>query len=180
MTEQPDLTPTPPTPLEQAKTQFIQLWGASAANWGINRTMAQMHALLLVSPEPLSTEDLMTQLQISRGNASMTVRDLIDWGLVYKELRAGERREFYVAEKDMLQVTRCIIRERKRRELDAMKRSLDQLATLPGDENDPNYREFHRTLTDIQQIADGADRVLGGLMRAERNWFLDKFLRLFM
>ncbi|WP_425555486.1 GbsR/MarR family transcriptional regulator [Hymenobacter koreensis] len=142
--------------------------------------MAQIHALLLVSAEALSTEDLMAQLQISRGNASMNVRELLDWGLVYKELRPGERREFFVAEKDMLQVTRCVIRERKRRELDAMKRSLDQLATLPGDPNDPAFQAYHRTLTDIQQLADNADRVLTRLMQAERSWFWDKFLKLFM
>lgn len=173
--------PTPPiTPLEQAKAQFIQLWGMSSANWGISRSLAQMHALLLVSPQALSTEDLMAQLQISRGNASMTVRELLDWGLVYKELRPGERREFFVAEKDMLQVTRCIIRERKRRELDAMKRSLGQLAALPGDPTDPEYREFHRVLSDIQQLADSADSVLSGVMNAEKNWLIDKFLRMFL
>ncbi|GAA4385507.1 hypothetical protein GCM10023186_28930 [Hymenobacter koreensis] len=166
--------------LDEAKAQFIHTWGTSGAGWGINRTMAQIHALLLVSAEALSTEDLMAQLQISRGNASMNVRELLDWGLVYKELRPGERREFFVAEKDMLQVTRCVIRERKRRELDAMKRSLDQLATLPGDPNDPAFQAYHRTLTDIQQLADNADRVLTRLMQAERSWFWDKFLKLFM
>ncbi|WP_246074042.1 GbsR/MarR family transcriptional regulator [Hymenobacter jeollabukensis] len=180
--------PTNPTPdpsaataltLEQAKAQFIHLWGATSASWGINRTMAQMHALLLVSAEALSTEDLMTQLQISRGNASMTVRELLDWGLVYKALKPGERREYFVAEKDMLQVTRCIIRERKRRELDAMKRSLDQLAALPGDPTEPGYREFHRVLGDIQQLADSADTVLTGVMKAEKTWLIDKLLRMF-
>jgi DNA-binding transcriptional regulator GbsR (MarR family) len=166
--------------LEQAKAQFIQLWGASSANWGISRSLAQLHALLLVSPGALSTEDIMAQLQISRGNASMTVRELMDWGLIYKELKPGERREFFVAEKDMLQVTRCIIRERKRRELDAMKRSLAQLAALPGDPADPDYREFNRVLGDIQQLADSADSVLSGVMKAEKNWLVDKFLRMFL
>lgn len=172
--------PTPNSDLEQAKAQFVQLWGTSSANWGISRSLAQMHALLLVSPRALSTEELMAQLQISRGNASMTVRELIDWGLVYKELKPGERREFFVAEKDMLQVTRCIIRERKRRELDAMKRSLAQLAALPGNPADPEYQEFHRVLGDIQQLADSADSVLSGVMSAEKNWLIDKFLRMFL
>jgi len=118
----------PQLTLAEAKAQFIQTWGVSGASWGVSKTLAQVHALLLVSPAALSTEDLMEQLSISRGNASMTVRDLLDWGLIYKELKPGERREYFVAEKDMLQVTRCIIRARKRRELDQMKRSLDQLA----------------------------------------------------
>ena len=170
-----------PTPtLADAKAQFIHLWGVSATSWGVSKTLAQVHALLLVSPAALSTEDMMEQLTISRGNASMTVRELIDWGLIYKELRPGERREYFVAEKDMLQVTRCIIRARKRRELDQMKRSLDQLAALPGDPADADYRAFHTALTDIQQLATVSDKLLTRLMQAEKSWFWNTFLKLFM
>ncbi|UOQ96088.1 hypothetical protein MUN81_12555 [Hymenobacter sp. 5317J-9] len=170
----------PTTPLAEARAQFIHLWGVSGTNWGVSKTLAQVHALLLVSPAALSTEDIMEQLTISRGNASMTVRELLDWGLVYKELRPGERREYFVAEKDMLQVTRCIIRARKRRELDQMKRSLDQLAALPGDPADAEYRAFHATLTEIQQLATVSDKLLTRLMQAEKSWFWNTFLKLFM
>lgn len=174
-------SPSLPQPtLAEAKAQFIHLWGVSGTSWGVSKTLAQVHALLLVSPVALSTEDIMSQLTISRGNASMTVRELLDWGLLYKELRPGERREFFVAEKDMLQVTRCIIRARKRRELDQMKRTLDQLAALPGDVADADYRAFHTTLADIQQLATASDKLLTKLMLAERNWFWDKFFKLFL
>ena len=166
--------------LAQARAQFIHLWGVTGTSWGVSKTLAQVHALLLVSPVALSTEDIMSQLTISRGNASMTVRELLDWGLIYKELRAGERREFFVAEKDMLQVTRCIIRARKRRELDQMKRTLDQLAALPGDAADADYRAFHTALADIQQLATASDKLLTKLMQAERSWFWDKFFKLFL
>ena len=108
------------------------------------------------------------------------MRELLDWGLLYKELRPGERREYFVAEKDMLQVTRCIIAARKRRELDQMKRTLDQLAQLPGDAADPDYRAFHTALTDIQQLADTSDKLLTRLMKAESSWILNKFLKLFL
>ena len=172
--------PTPVLTLAEARAQFIHLWGVSGTSWGVSKTLAQLHALLLVSPQALSTEDMMEQLAISRGNASQTVRELLDWGLVYKELRPGERREFFVAEKDMLQVTRCIIAARKRRELDQMKRTLDQLAQLPGDAADPAYRAFHTALTDIQQLADTSDKLLTRLMKAERNWLLNKFFKLFL
>ena len=171
---------TPELTLAEAKAQFIHTWGVSGASWGVSKTLAQVHALLLVSPGALSTEDLMDQLKISRGNASMTVRELLEWGLIYKQLRPGERREFFVAEKDMLQVTRCIIAARKRRELDQMKRTLDQLAQLPGDAADPEYRAYHTVLTDIQQLADVSDKLLTRLMKAERSWFWDKFLKLFL
>ena len=169
----------PTTSLADAKAQFIHTWGVTGASWGVSKTLAQVHALLLVSPTALSTEEIMEQLTISRGNASMTVRELLDWGLIYKELRAGERREYFVAEKDMLQVTRCIIRARKRRELDQMKRSIDQLAALPGDPANAEYQAFHTTLTDIQQLANVSDKLLTRLMQAERSWFWDKFIKLF-
>lgn len=166
--------------LAEAKAQFIQLWGVTGTSWGVSKTLAQLHALLLVSPQALSTEEIMEQLTISRGNASMTVRELLDWGLIYKELRPGERREYFVAEKDMLQVTRCIIAARKRRELDPLKRTLDQLAALPGDAASADYRAFHTALTDIQQLADVSDKLLTRLMKAERSWFWDKFFKLFL
>ncbi|MGI4763033.1 MAG: GbsR/MarR family transcriptional regulator [Janthinobacterium lividum] len=177
--ENPDLVSSPLS-LAEAKAQFIQLWGVTGTSWGVSKTLAQVHALLLVSPQALSTEDIMEQLTISRGNASMTVRELIDWGLIYKALRPGERREFFVAEKDMLQVTRCIIRARKRRELDQMKRTLDQLAAVPGNTADADYRAFHTTLADIQQLATASDKLLTKLMQAERSWFWDKFFKLFL
>ena len=165
--------------LAEARTRFIHLWGVSGTSWGVSKTLAQVHALLLVSPDALSTEAIMSELTISRGNASMTVRELVDWGLIYKEHRPGERREFFMAEKDMLQVTRCIIRARKRRELDQMKRSLDELAALPGNLADPEYRVFHATLADIQQLATVTDKMLNRLIQAEKSWFWDKFLKLF-
>src|SRR4030081_2780806 len=106
--------------LTEAKLQFIASWGAFGTHWGINRTMAQVHALLLVSPEPLSQVDLMEQLNISRGNVNMNIRELIDWGLVERVIIPGERKEFFTAEKDIWKVARQITRERKKRELDPM------------------------------------------------------------
>ncbi len=75
--------------LDEAKRKFTERWGTLGSAWGISRTMAQVHALLLVSSTALSTEDIMDQLQISRGNVNLNVRALMDWGLVRKELRIG-------------------------------------------------------------------------------------------
>ncbi|WP_367890018.1 GbsR/MarR family transcriptional regulator [Polaribacter batillariae] len=80
--------------LNEAKNKYIQTWGSLATSWGINKTMAQVHALLLVSTKPLSAEDIMKELQISRGNVNMNVRALMDWGIVQKEFVVGERKEF--------------------------------------------------------------------------------------
>ena len=74
---------------EEAKNEFIQSWGKLGSSWGINKAMAQIHALLIISPEGLCTEDIMHELKISRGNASMNLRALMEWGIVEKELRKG-------------------------------------------------------------------------------------------
>ena len=74
----------------EAKAQFIQTWGKLGSEWGINRTMAQVHAILLISPKPLCTEDIMEELNISRGNTNMNVRDLMNWELAYKKLIPGD------------------------------------------------------------------------------------------
>jgi DNA-binding transcriptional regulator GbsR (MarR family) len=102
--------------LTDAKAQFISSWGAFGTHWGINRTMAQIHALLLISPDPITQDDIMEQLSISRGNVNMNTRDLIDWGLVERVLIPGERKEFFVAEKDIWKVSTQIIKERKKRQ----------------------------------------------------------------
>jgi DNA-binding transcriptional regulator GbsR (MarR family) len=71
---------------KEAKNKFVQTWGALGSQWGINKTMAQIHAFLMVSHEAVSMEDIMEELQISRGNASMNLRALMDWGIVKNSL----------------------------------------------------------------------------------------------
>ena len=103
--------------LTEAKQQFISSWGAFGTHWGINRTMAQIHALLLITPDPLTQDDMMEQLNISRGNTNMNIRELINWGLVDSVLLTGERKEYFSAEKDIWKVVKQIVKERKKREL---------------------------------------------------------------
>lgn len=165
--------------LDEAKEQFIQTWGTLGSNWGINRTMAQIHALLMVSPESLSTEDIMNHLNISRGNTNMNTRELIAWGLVRKELKPGERKEYFVAEKDIWEVSQCIIRERKRRELDPMRKAIESLSDVEGDKNDKAYQTYMEVVKEIQGISSTADTVLSRFVVAEKNWFLKKFLKIF-
>src|SRR5262245_51974249 len=76
------------------RDEVVAQWGALGTAWGVNRTMAQIHALLMVSPSPLSTDDVMAELQISRGNAHTNLRELVGWGLIRSVFRKGERREF--------------------------------------------------------------------------------------
>ncbi|MDZ7681329.1 MAG: hypothetical protein U5J63_06325 [Fodinibius sp.] len=84
---------------EEALEQFILLWGEMASAWGINHTMAQIHALLYAESDPLDTDAIMEQLDISRGNANMNLRNLLQWQLIHKVHFKGKRRDYYTAEK---------------------------------------------------------------------------------
>jgi len=165
--------------LQEAKQQFIQNWGALGTQWGINRTMAQIHALLLVSTEPLSAEDIMAQLQISRGNANMNVRELIDWGIVEKVLKPGERREYFAAEKDIWAVAMRIIKERKRREVEPILKSLEQLKSVEVEKGDKEAKEFVDIIGDIQKFANQASKGVDGLVKMDEHWFTGTLLKLF-
>jgi DNA-binding transcriptional regulator GbsR (MarR family) len=165
--------------LGEAKQQFIQSWGVLGTQWGINRTMAQIHALLLVSTEALSADEIMEQLQISRGNANMNLRDLMNWDLVQKVLKVGERREFFTAEKDIWKVSMRIIRERRRRELDPMLKVLESLKEIEGDKKDKDVKAFMDTIGQIQKFAGQADKALDGLIKADEHWFTGTLLKLF-
>ncbi len=165
--------------LEEAKSQFIQSWGVLGTQWGINRTMAQIHALLLVMPDPMHAEDIMEALQISRGNANMNLRDLMTWGLVDKVLKPGERREYFSAEKDIWKVSMRIVRERRKRELDPMLQILEGLKDIDGDPKDKDIKAFSDTVAQIQKNAKQADKVIEGLIRADENWFTGTLLKLF-
>ncbi|TAE09299.1 MAG: transcriptional regulator [Bacteroidetes bacterium] len=166
--------------LDEAKEQFIQTWGTLGSNWGINRAMAQIHALLLLSPAPLSTEDIMEKLSASRGNTNMNTRELIAWGLVRKELKAGDRKEYFVAEKDIFTVVQCIIRERKKRELDPLRRALEGMTqNLEGDEASEDIKLYKQVVGEIKDLTGTADKVLTYFEKAEKTWFFKQFMKLF-
>ena len=165
--------------LAEAKAKFIADWGRFGTNWGINRTMAQIHALLLVSPDTLSAEDVMDQLAISRGNANMNLRELIDWGLVQKVLVPGERKEFFTAEKDIWKVARQIVKERKKRELDQMVPVLKELSEVEGDKRDKAVKTFTDTINNIRKFSDQADKALDTMIKADEHWFWGSVVKLF-
>jgi DNA-binding transcriptional regulator GbsR (MarR family) len=162
--------------LLEGKEKFIQAWGALGSNWGVNRTMAQIHALLLLSPESLSAENIMEELKISRGNANMNIRALIDWRLVYKELKPGERKEYFVAEKDLWEVVKQIIIQRKKKELEPMIKVLDEISSVEGD--DIATEEFVKMVREIKLFSSKADSTLDTLVKADSNWFVGTFLKM--
>ncbi len=164
--------------LTEGKEKFIQAWGTLGSSWGINRTMAQVHALLLISPEPLSTEEIMQELTISRGNTNMNVRALIDWGLVSKEYKSGERMEFFSAEKDIWKVATQVMKERRKRELEPVLKVLNEVSNIDGDKKDKNIKSFNESIGNIKGVVSKADKTIDAFIKADESWFAGSFLKL--
>lgn len=162
--------------LNEAKHKFIQAWGTLGTNWGINRTMAQVHALLLIAPEPLCADDIMETLKISRGNANMNIRALIDWGLVFKELKAGERREYFRSEKDMWNVVRQIIVHRKKKELEPVLKVLEDVSKIEGESKEKEA--FLEIVKSIQLFANKADKTLDKVVDTDANWLINLLIKM--
>lgn len=118
---------SPPDAYRQAVEEFVLLWGDMASAWGINKTMAQIHALLYAESDPLDADSIMEKLGISRGNVSMNLRNLLQWQLIHKVHYKGERREFYTAEKEVWTLVSTLIRERQQREIAPIRKRLEEL-----------------------------------------------------
>ncbi len=159
--------------LEEAQQKFIQGWGQLGASWGINRTMAQIQAVLLLSPKPLCTDEVMEKLQISRGNANMNIRELISWGVVYKSFIKGDRKEYYYSEKDMWQLAKKVSRERKKRELEPLVQILGELKTIEG--NGDEVDEIKKVVKSANSMANRAESVLDLVMKLDENVFFKWF-----
>jgi DNA-binding transcriptional regulator GbsR (MarR family) len=119
---------------ERSRLLFIRRWGEMGANWGISRTMAEIHALLFVSLEPLCTDDVMASLQVSRGNASMNLRQLVNWDLIYRVHRPGDRKEYFACETNVWQMFEAITRERRRREVEPIIETIERCKGMVADE----------------------------------------------
>jgi DNA-binding transcriptional regulator GbsR (MarR family) len=161
---------------KEGKEKFIQAWGALGSEWGVNRTMAQVHALLMISPLSLSADQIMKELKISSGNANMNIRALMDWGLVYKELRPGDRKEYFIGEKDMWKVVRQIIINRKKKELEPMLKILDEISGVK--EDCLEAEALAKTVNDIKMFSSKADSTLDMLIKADSNWFVGTFMKM--
>ena len=144
--------------LRDARDEFVSQWGVIGNAWGINRTMAQIHALLITAAAALSTDEVMAELKISRGNAHSNLRDLVSWGLVRSVVRKGQRKEFFEAEKNVWKMFCIIIRERRRRELrpalGVLKECSARTKGLRGAEAAAFNRQI-KALSDFLELADG-------------------------
>ena len=159
----------------EAKDIFISTWGELGCNWGTCRTMGHIHALLLIHPEPLSTEDLMEELKISRGNANMNVRALLDWELVYRRSKPGERKDYYTAEKDFWNVFKKTLKKRKQKELAPMLVMIKRISGVASDTAES--QEFNKVIGNLSNISFAADKSLDKVLNSESNLFLNAFVR---
>lgn len=138
--------------LHEAQEQFILEWGRMSSSWGINRTMAQILALLFTASQPMTVDEIMERLRISRGNASMSLRDLMDWGIVRRFRRPGERRDTYISESDPWIMFAKVVRERKRREVDPTVSAIREcLAQVPGEDTE-DAEALRNRLTGLLEI----------------------------
>ena len=104
--------------LEGPIERFVLHWGELGTSWGVNRSVAQIHALLYLSETPLTAEDIAERLAMARSNVSTSLRELLSWNLIRRVHAMGDRRDFYEAEADMLAMVRRIAQGRKAREID--------------------------------------------------------------
>lgn len=163
--------------LEAAKEELIQAWGNLGYSWGLNKTMAQIHALLMVSPRALSTEEIMAGLSISRGNANMNIRALLDWGIVSRISVPGERKEYFKSEKDIWTMARQVARERRKRELEPIIKVLREVSDVPADGSEET-KEFRKMVKELRNFAEKSDSLLETFIRAEESWFWNSILKI--
>jgi DNA-binding transcriptional regulator GbsR (MarR family) len=165
--------------LREAREEFVSQWGTIGNAWGINRTMAQIHALLMTSARPLSTDEIMEELQISRGNANTNLRDLVGWGLIRSVLRKGERKEYFEAEKDVWKMFCIITRERKRREISPAMEVLRKCEEKTRGLKTAEAREFYEQIHALSDFLKVGERVMELVAASEQNKVMKLALKFF-
>lgn len=163
--------------LEDAKMEFVQTWGAIGSSWGIPRSMAQIHALLLASNEPLSTEDVMDTIKLSRGNVNINMRELINWRLVSKQNKIGERKEFFTAETDVMSIAQNIVEERKRRELSPILILLKKLKYDKIEGPQEEVEHFKELIVELEDFIIQLDQLSDIWLKLKDNFFFKKMIK---
>ena len=163
--------------LEEAKMEFVQTWGSLGTSWGIPRSMAQIHALLLASPEALSTEDVMEMVQLSRGNVNINLRELINWKLISKQNKLGERKEFFQAKYAIWDMAKNIVEERKRRELEPVQALLTALkqTKIVGDKKEVAH--FNKVIKELDDFIGQLDQLSELMLKLNDNIFFKKMIK---
>lgn len=144
-----------PQRLEEVEDRFVDLWDTMSSLWGISPTMARIHGLLYITGAALSMDDIMARLAISRGNVSMNLSKLVEWGLVRRVHKRGDRRDYYESLSDVWEMFTLVAAQRKRREIDpilsTLRRCREGLSpeALGGLAEEPQARERSRRVNDL-------------------------------
>ena len=149
-------------PLSPAAKQFILHWGEMSSRWGINRSMAQIHALLYMSTDPLNAEQISETLSLARSNVSTSLRELQAWGIVSVVHLLGERRDFFETMKDPWKLLLTILEQRRRREIEptiAMLRECIDEAESSGDQDDHSRERMLELLELLENLTEWYDQV---------------------
>jgi DNA-binding transcriptional regulator GbsR (MarR family) len=130
------------TSLRPVQQKFILHWGEMGTRWGINRTVAQIHALLFISEKPLNAEDIVHALGVARSNVSTSLKELQGWGIVKRVHVMGDSRDHFESMKDVWEMFRVVMDERKKREFDPTERMIrDCIAEAEADQKNDKYTE---------------------------------------
>lgn len=166
--------------LQTSKQKFIDTWGALGSEWGINKSVAQVQTILLVSSNPLSTDEIMEALRISRGNANMSLRQLLDYGVIYKKVIAGDRKEYFVAEKDIWKWAVKIAMMRKQKEIDPVMQVLEELKQETRKDKTAEGKEFNKMVSDIESFTNQLSVLADKIFSSNRGELLIKLLKVIM
>jgi DNA-binding transcriptional regulator GbsR (MarR family) len=152
--------------LPASVTKFVVHWGEMGARWGINRTVAQIHALLYVSEQPLTAEQIAQTLSVARSNVSNSLRELQAWGLIKVVHVLGDRRDHFQALGDAWETLRIILDERKRREVDPM---IERLRECMAEvEAEPAGRRDGHAKQRLQELLKLLDTMSGWYQQVHR------------
>jgi len=143
--------------LPEAVQRFVLHWGDMGGTWGVNRTVAQIHALLYLSETPLNAEDIQTQLGVARSNVSNSLKELLGYKVIRKHPIPGDRRDHFVAETDVWQVARQIAAARKAREIDPALATLEDCLAMAAGDNKVSDEQIQR-LRNMHEFTATMDR----------------------
>jgi len=161
--------------LEEARMSFIEQWGTLGINWGVNRLLGQIHGLLLIAHKPMCADEIIEALNISRGSVNTNLRILIDWELVSKEHITDNRKEYFVAEKDMWVIFCQIVKQRRKKELDPLLQSLVQFQSCH--EECEQSAEFLKVINSVSRFSNKVDKALHQIVKEQPNMLVSAYLK---
>jgi DNA-binding transcriptional regulator GbsR (MarR family) len=161
--------------IEISIKEFIQEWGQLATKWGIPKTMGQIHAMLLISPKPLNADEIMTKLDCSRGSVHTQLQQLLSWGLIYKLSLKEDRKDYFIAEKDMWRLFIKVIDLRRKLELNPMITLVEKTTFESNDSLEA--KEFEKVIKDISNFGQRTSKMLEALTKIENFWALNNVAR---